>query len=802
MNAHFIRVAIRNIRRNLTFSLINIAGLAIGMAVCLTIMLYLQFELSFDRFHPDLNRTYRIITRDNTPGSSLSYIGLAHVPLGETAQHTYPEVESMCRVSKPVELVLTLESNRQIHIDQYRSVDSNFFQFFNFKLWKGSPDKVFLSPSALVISRSMAKKMFGEEEAFGKTVKSGDGRSWKIDGIADDPPANSHIQFEAMTSFVSYDTEVRKQPKEIIDKIEKANWKVLGYPTYLKMKPGASIAGFDKKMYKILNDNGVEKKFVPFLQPMKETHLFSTNIVYDYNDKKNDASLIYTLAGIAILILTIAAVNYINLSTSRASLRAKEVGLRKVVGSDRKQLIQQFLGESVFISLIALLIAISIAELLLPWINEITGYQLHLSIFKNGWLVLCMVGMVAFTGLLAGLYPAFVMSSFKPVIVLKGAFHSGSKGRILRRLLVVFQFALSIGIICSTIIVNRQIRYIQTKDLGYNREQVLKLNMTHPRFGQSMKAFKNELKASPYVVDCSNSQVVPPMNYFHLQIRNEHDSKYEAILWNQYPVDYRFISTLKMKVVLGREFDPNLPSDTTDAVMINEEGVRNLGLKDPIGKRIYADADTIPLRIIGVLQDFHTASMRQKIEPMVMFLWSQPMQFVSIRLKGGSVKTAVENVESIWKKVYPGFPFEYKFLDEEFDRLYRQDINFAKITNAFSILAIFIACLGLYGLVSHTTEQRRNEIGMRKVLGASSGQIVSILVFDYLKWIALANVIAWPIAYWVSERWLSGFEYHIVQPLAIYPLIGIGALAISVLAVYSHVLRAASANPINSLRYE
>jgi putative ABC transport system permease protein len=804
MFKHYLIVALRNLWKSKLFTLINVAGLAIGMAACVLIFVYLQHELSFDRFHEKGDRILRVLTIDRAVGVSSQDVAITMPPFGPEAAMAFPEIESYCRISFAGRQSFEVEPSKLAYANPVCSSDSTFFTFFTFPLIKGDPTQVLVKPFSMVVTEKAARRMFGSTDVVGRIVKGASGNEFTVTGVAADPPENSHLQFEIVTSFSSLVVQAkRQQPPDSKRPIWLESWQLLAMPTYICLKPGASWHTLLPKLTPFLRSKGVAANFEGNLQPLFDTHLRSTHIIFDTSSNKGDAAATYTLAAVAMLILLIASVNFMNLSTARASLRAREVGLRKVVGSTQQQLRTQFLGESIVLSAISMVLALSIAELFLPWLNQLTGYHLKLNLFTNPVLAAGVVTLVAAVGLLAGSYPAAVLSRFQPVEVLKGAFHHSRRGRFLRRGLVVFQFALSIVLICGTIMVNRQLHFIQTADLGYNREQVLILDVNNRRLLNTAEALRNEISSSPHVSNTAVSDVVPGRQCSRATVKLEGDPETQNRIWSLYNVDFDALKTLQLTLLKGRGFSRDFPADTAKSLLINEAAAREMGPGDPVGKQInLGDGDSTKLTVVGVVKDFHFASLREKIEPLILSCTVTQLPVLTVRIKAGAVPQAMAHIEKAWKKVNPALPFEYRFLDDEFHDVYQGDINFGRIGNAFSGLAIFIACLGLFGLASHTTDQRRKEIGIRKVLGASVMSISGLLIVDYIRWVALANLVAWPLAYYAINRWLGTFVYHTELTWLPFALSGAAALVIAVLTVLGHALKAATSNPVHALRYE
>ena len=812
MLKHYLVIALRNLWKSRLFSAINIAGLAIGMATCTLILLYVQHELSYDRFHPAAERLYRVLTIDKAIGVSSQFVGVTLPPLGPALAASFPEVESFCRVGSGQRQLLEVNPERHVYAENVVVADSNFFSVFGFKLLKGDPLTCLNEPFAQVLTVTLARRLFGNDDPMGRTLRTANGNTVTVTGLMADLPDNTALKCEAITSLATAAKLARQQQANVAAQLPPGaspppifldNWNLIAMPLYVRLKDSASAAELNAKLTPFLRSKGVEANFEVTLQPIADLHLRSTRVVFDTTAGKGDISSVYTLAVVAVLVLLIASFNFMNLSTARAAGRAKEVGLRKVVGSSRRQLMTQFLGESVVLALIAMVLALSLVELLLPWLNGLAGKHLRLNLFTNPLLAAGLLGLVVLVGVLAGLYPALVLSRFRPVDVLKGSFQSGAKGRFLRRALVVTQFAMSIALIIGTLIVNRQLAYIHTKDLGYNRDQMLILDLNDLKLQQKADAFRTELAASPEILATSAAFNLPGRQLGRNGVRLEGEPESQIRIWSQLVVDWDFIPTMGMDIVKGRNFDRAFASDTINAVLINERAAREIGGTDPLGARLYnGPQDTVGSVVVGVVKDFHFASLRQEIEPLIVFLVPNTPPTLTLRLRAGGIPAAMKFVEQTWKKVYPDHPFVYSFLDQEFEQLYKGDANFARLGSSFSILAIFIACLGLFGLASHTTEQRRKEIGVRKVLGASVASISSLLIMDFIRWVALANLVAWPLAFLAAQRWLGSFVYHASLSWVPFVAAGAGALLIAVITVLAQVIRAASANPIKALRYE
>ncbi len=807
MFKNYLIIALRNLLRHKGYSFINIAGLAIGMAACILILLFIQNELSFENMHADAGRIYRVLTIDKALGTHNQRVGISMPAMGPALPGAFPEVEASLRLTFGGQTLLSRPGDNRpaIYAQQLRSADANFFEFFDYTLLKGDPATALAQPFSLVLTESLAKQLFGDEDPVGKTVKDGDGDALQITGIMADLPDNTHLEFDALGAIATITSQARaNQPPNSTQPVFTESWQAIAMPTYIRLAHGASAEGLPEKFTKLARDNNVSPNFDVVLQPLLDVHLKSTDIIFDAVANKGDLNNVYIFAAIALLILIIAAVNYMNLSTARSAGRAKEVGLRKVVGSYQSQLMGQFLGESFLITLLALLLAVPLAALALPWLNQLTQTSLAVELTSNGPLVAFLFALLLLVGLLAGSYPAVVLSGFKPITVLKGSFKSGKKGAALRIGLVVFQFALSIALIGATLIIQKQLHYVQHKDLGYNREQVMIFDVVDQAMGRSLETFREELTQHSAFISAAQTGNVPGRTFGRTRVRPEGVSDEDIWIWSALSLSPESVPTLGMQIAQGRNFSREMPTDTVDAVMMNETAASKLGWNDPLNRRLYfGPNDSVGTRVIGVVKDFHFAGMHQNIEPVVIFpIASAPGNLLAARVQPGRISEAVQAAEKVWQKVYPSYPFTYTFLDTEFENLYRRDLNTGTIVNVFSGLAILIACLGLFGLASHATVQRTKEIGVRKVVGASTSVIVRLLVVDFVRWVALANLVAWPLAWYVASKWLQNFAYRInMEPL---PLLAASVLAlvIAVLTVFSQSLRAALINPAQALRYE
>ena len=805
MLKNYFKIFLRNINRFKLYSIINIVGLAVGMTACILILLFIQAEVSYENMHTRAEQIYRVLTIDKALGTNNQRVGITMPALGPALPENFETVEAALRITGGGRTLLRYQDQPAIYAEQMRSADANFFDFFDYPLLQGDPATALQEPYSLVLTESLARQLFGDDPPMGQTLRTGSGTELKVTGILQDLPANTHLEFDALGSIATVASQARaNQPPGSTQPIWVEMWQLIAMPTYVRFAEGASIEGIAEKFTQLTRDNGVSENFEITLQPLRDVHLKSTDIIFDQVNNKGDLNSVYIFAAIALLILVIAAVNYMNLSTARSTERAKEVGLRKVVGSRRAQLIGQFLGESLLITLLALLLALPLTWLALPFLNNLAGSALVFNPVGNVPLLLFLVSMLVMVGVLAGLYPAFVLAGFTPVTVLKGSFKTGKKGTALRIGLVVFQFALSIALIGVTLIIQQQLNYVQHKDLGYHKEQVLIFDMFDQNMGQNLETFRTELLQHSAFADAATASNVPGRTFGRTRVRPEGVSDEDIWIWSVFSVSPEALPALGMEMALGRNFSREMATDTSGAVLVNETAMRQLGWDDPLNKRLYfGQQDSVGTGIIGVVKDFHFAGMHQNIEPVVIFpLNSSPGNLLAARIQPGRIPEAMEIAQAAWRDVYPDYPFNYSFLDEEFADLYRRDLNTGKIVNIFSALAILIACLGLFGLASHSITQRFKEIGVRKVMGASAGSIVRLLVLDFVRWVALANLFAWPLIWFGASKWLESFAYRIdIAPLP-FLIASLAALTVAIVTVISQSWRAALINPARALRYE
>ena len=801
MFKNYFRTAFRNLWKNKAFSAINILGLAIGMAACIIIMLFVFYEKSFDSAHT--KNIYRLNEVQNFEGMvQPQNVALSMYPMGPTLTSDFPEIKNFTRVSQENKLDLTYEDKR-IFFPSVLYVDSTFLQLFDYEILKGDRKTILENPNSIALTEESAKKLFGDEDPIGKTVTRyvGDTIRFTVTGIMKDAPENSHLQFDGLASFST-----------IAGPDNMNNWGGNWLVTYLELEKTVNIAALEKKfpvyLKKYMAESERWKFYTLFLQPLSEVHDSSSEITHDYmNYKKFDKRYTYIFSVIAIIILVIACINFMNLSTAKSAERAREVGIRKTIGAERFQLAGQFLGESVLLSLIALIIAIVIVELSLPAISNLSQRELDLPL-GNLPLLLLILGATIIVGLFAGLYPAGYLSSFKPIRVLKGSIQTGKSKSTLRNFLVVGQFTGAVLLIIGTAFAVRQLRYMQTNDPGFNHDQVMIIPLNRVTSGK-YAALKQELLANTLIGGVTASNQRLGNNLHQSGMRFHGKGPVRELTSSQIVVDPDYLTLYKIPIIAGRNFTNDV-NDNARAYIVNETMAKEL-LKENtgasyetlIGKNYgFSGMDSTGF-IAGVAKDFNFNSLHHKIETLSIFCqkdWGY--NEVSVRISGSKAKEAIEHIGSSWKKVNPDQPFEYSFLDEHFAEMYTADRAVSKVVGILAGLAILISCLGLFGLASYSAERRVKEIGIRKVLGASVQNITAMLSKDFLRLVIVSNLIAWPIAWFGVSRWLQDFAYRVPVSWWIFVAAAGIALLIALFTVSFHAIKAALANPVKSLRTE
>lgn len=813
MIKNYLKIALRNLWKNKGYSAINIFGLAVGLASCLLITLYVSDELSYDRYNKKADRIYRINSDLRFGGADLHITETSDM-MGELLKKDYPQVEEYTRIYNNEGDKLIKKGDEFIDEPRIAYVDSTFFDVFTLPAIEGNPNKALFEPNTVVLTETAARKYFNDVHAIGKILEIKNDAStipFKVTAVIKDIPKESHFNFEVFLSMKNANYQWGQLTSH-------------NFHTYLLLKPGTDYKAFEKHF-----DQYIDKYVLPYAQqfikinnmdefkkagnkldyslmPLTDIHLKS-----DFNFEitpSGNIQYVYIFSVVALFILILACINFMNLSTARSAKRAKEVGIRKVLGTERKTLIAQFLTESTITAFIALGIALLMAYLVLPFFNDIAAKSLSITNLFNKQVISFLLLLPFIVGLLAGSYPALFLSKFKPIVVLKSNLNTGFKKSSLRNVLVVFQFAISIMIIIGTIIVYSQLHYIQTKQLGFNKNQVLIINGANA-LGNNAQAFKNDVLAMEAVSSGTLSAYLPVTN----SSRSDNSYSKEAVMNTQsgidmqtWIVDYDYIKTMGMNIVKGRNFSKDYGSDSS-AILITETTARMLGFDDPVGKTIYSPTGIpgagalVPVQIIGVVKDFNFESLRHKLGPLCMHLGNSN-GLASFKVSTTNTKNLIAQIEKKWKQLAPGMPFSYRFMSDSFNEMYRSEQRVGNLAIVFAILAILIACLGLFGLVTYMAEQRHKEIGVRKVLGASVSNVVLLLSKDFLLLVTIAAILAFPVAWWGMHKWLMDFEYRIHINVWIFVIAGMAALLIALLTVSYQAIKAALANPVKSLRTE
>ncbi|QRR00385.1 ABC transporter permease [Dyadobacter sandarakinus] len=807
MIRNYFKIAWRNLLRQRSFSAINIVGLAIGLASCMLMGLYVFDELSFDRFNDHADRIVRVVFKGHMAGGKFNE---SHVmpPVAAALKADYPEVQASTRLRQSG-FPLVIVDNQPFTGDKLAHVDPNFFEMFTLPFIKGDPSTALADPNAIVLSEQAAAKYFGTQDPIGKLIGfKGSTLKLKVAGVFKDMPRNSHFHYDLLASLNGMEeakstTWMQSEFFTYLLLPENYDYKKLEakLPATMKKYAGPQIQQAFGASYEEFERRG--NKIGLFLQPLTDIHLHS-DFQYDLGNN-GDIKYVYIFTAVAIFMLVIACINFMNLSTAGSSKRAMEIGVRKVMGSRKKELIFQFLTESMVVTFIAMALAIGIALLALPYFNRLSGKELAFSPGMVPMLLLCFVLFGLFVGFAAGSYPALFLSSFKPLVVLKGGSATGSGRSLgLRSGLVVVQFSISIILIIGTTVVYRQLKFIQDKKLGYDKSQVLVIPDTWA-LGSNQEAFREALQADSRIVSISSSGFLPagPSSNNNFMISSD-KSPEKTVKTLRYEVDEQYVPTLGMNIAAGRNFSKAFATDST-AIILNQTAAKLLGLtKDPLNAQVTRqenDGTKYTLHVIGVVEDFHFKSMHEAITPLVMVL-SRGAGTMIAKIKTDDVPGLISKVQQSWNTFKPDLPFTYSFLDERFNETYKAEQKTAEILGIFAGLTVFVACLGLFGLATFTAEQRTKEIGVRKVLGASVAGIVALLSKDFLKLVGIAIVLAVPVAWWLMDYWLRDFAYRTEIAWWMFAVAGILAVVVALLTISFQSVKAALMNPVRSLRAE
>lgn len=803
MFKNYLKIAFRNFTRHKTHTIINLSGLAVGMACCMAIMLYVKDELSFDRFNEKSDRIYRVLAEFNDRGET-NLVEVTSPPIGPGLKTDIPEIENFVRMG-PRRHVLVHKGEQSFYEDELFYTDPSIFEIFSFPLLSGNVQTALNDLSSVVINRDLAEKYFGSSNPIGQSLEieiNGKMKTFTVSGILKDIPVISHIQPALMISFENEKVQRRE------------NWQGFGFYTYVLLREDAYKEIVDQKMAEFMRQRmpnprlpGMSKPSIQ-LQALTDIHLHS-----DFSNSDGsfgNLAYVYLFSALAIFIILIACINFMNLSTARSLGRAKEVGVRKSAGAFRFQLIRQFLSESLLLATLALIIALGIVELILPLFNSLAGRAMEVHLLSDWSWMSGLVILTLLVGFFAGSYPAFVLSRFNPIDVLKDRQVMGTGGAKLRQGLVVVQFLISATLIVGTVVVFSQLNYIRNKNLGFDREHVIVLNLRNSTVLTQLQAFKSAITVQQDVLDAAFCNSLPGQSGWWVSVGRPdgaepgHEKRFYA-----YYVDEDYFKTLSSSMASGRAFSKDFPTDKNKLV-INESAAIEFGWGNAdgaVGKQFISMAEgpenSKPQEIIGVVHDFHYRSLREKIDPAVFILGSEGFfESIAVRIRPNSTASALEFLQKTWKAFDPNRPFEYRFLEDGLRKQYEAEEKLSQIFGVFAGLAIFIACLGLYGLAAFTSEKRTKEIGIRKVLGATVSGIVRMLSAELVKLVLISNLIAWPVAYFSMKWWLESFAYRVELNWMMFAGAGVMTLAIAFLTISYHAIKAATSNPVNALKYE
>jgi len=805
MIKNYLKLALRNMRKHKSYSFINVFGLSIGITCCILILAYIGYEFSFDGYHESADDIYRVVSQRVTMGKTQE-VAVVPAPVGPTLVSDYPEVLASARFMPTVKRIFIYEDKTYFQ-EGVIYAGTNVFDVFSFEMIEGDPATALEVPFTMVITENTARKYFGDESPVGKIMNWDNKFDYRITGLVKDPPPNSHFNFTVLASFstlIKYDARL-------------GTWRGVNAQTYIRLRENTDLKDFESKiaafnekyLTPIYKDAGTEIK--TSLQPLKSIHLHS-NLEYELG-VNSDTKVITVFSAIALVILLIACINFMNLATARSSGRAREVGLRKVLGAERRKLIFQFLGESFVYTFVSMLLAVVLAQVFLPYFRILTGREIELNFLQTPFLYLGLAGIVLFVGFIAGSYPAFFLSAFSPVLAIKGMLRQGSRGTLFRSLLVVFQFAVSIILIIGTLLIFNQQTYLRNKDLGFKKDNVLVLVLHNESVRLGLESFKSEvLKINGVVAAGATSMVPGEMYLFRGGGRPEGFPQDQTFSMENFLVDYGYLDTLNIKVTQGRGFAREISTDIDSGIMINETAAAQLEWDDPVGRTIdigwYDDTRPSKKTVIGVFEDIHQRSLYAMIEPTFIQYVSDEGDIenrarrLALRLDTPDISGTLSKVESLWKESYPHVPFYSFFLDEFFLSQHRAEEKLGGIFRAFAILAVLIGCVGLFGLVSFMAEKRTREIGIRKVLGSPVRSIIVLLCRQFIFLVVIANVIAWPVAFLAGRKWLQNFPYAADIKLGIFILTAGVTFFLAVITVGYRAFKAARANPVDSLRYE
>ncbi len=800
MFKNYVKIALRNISKHKGYSFINIVGLATGMACCFIIMLFVREELSYDNFHQKAQRLYRFNINFVSPNGEFSN-ALSGAPVAPALLKEIPEVERAVRFHQPFTDIMVGFEDRRFYENRFFYADADIFKTFSFPFLTGDPQTALNDPFSVVLTESTAKKYFGDEDPVGKTLRIENRDDFKITGVMHDVPPNAHLHFDFLGSFSSLEPQFGQQLQ---------SWMFNPFVTYVLLRENTDKSQVEAKLpdfidaytTQMLEPHGI--KLRPWLQPVTDIHLYPQG---NEIQAGSNMTYVYIFSSIAVMVLLIACFNFMNLSTARSTMRAKEVGLRKVIGAERRQLVRQFLGESLVLAGFALILALFLVEMFLPRFNSVFERSLQFNYFENVFLLVSVALTALLAGVISGSYPAFFLSAFKPVETIKGKLEVSQVKRTplrFRQVLVILQFAVSIVLIVGTAVVYLQLQYMKNKDLGFNDQQVLVVPLRDQGLIEKQEAVKNQLLTIPGISDVTFANRPPGAGATGTSVGKEGAAPEERVSMKFLYVEHDFIPALEIELLAGRNFSRQFPSDLEEAFVLNEKAIQDLGWTSPqeaLGQRIVWAGQKSGI-VIGVVKNFHFQPMQVFMQPLVLHLDPSNIATMMARIETQDVQSAVAELRRKWNELTPDWPFVYSFLDQDFDNLYKNQEQFGKMFGDFTLIAIVIACLGLLGLSAFSAERRTKEIGVRKTLGASSPGLVLLLAREYVVLVVFAMLLAWPIAWYLMDLWLQSFSFRIEIEAWLLLASGAAALLIAVLTMGYQAIKASLANPVEILKYE
>jgi putative ABC transport system permease protein len=790
---NYLKLALRNISKNKVNSAINILGLSIGFSVSILMMVYVHHQLSFDNFHENADRIYRLTLQGSLSDGKVIEATLTGGDVGPLLQDNVAEIAHVTRLYEWNGREITLDERRFTN-DNIVYADSTFFRIFSFNMLKGNPFTALSESNSVVLTKTIAEKYFGDEDAMNKTIKV-NGYDYLVTGVMDDFPVNSHMKYDLVASFYS---------------LVRPDWNIIerngiSFPTYIMTHKDVNYDVFAQKTIR-LADEKMNERFGPHgitvahaIQPMNKIYLFS-NFNFD-NSERGDIRNVYIFSFLAFFIILIAVFNFVNLYTAQSEKRMREIGLRKVVGASRTDLIRQFIGESVIIALLAFVFSLMLNELFIGGFGRLLDEQLTLSYWKNPVMLIAVIAFVFIVGVISGIYPAFYLSRFMPAKVMKGTRNGSGKPNPLRKLLVTLQFAITVFLIISVILLHFQISYMKTKELGFDRENVVTVEKITQKIRSSFQSLKAELLQNPNIITVAGSQSVPGINRSLQNCYRQGDDPRNAIMIHENRVLHDYVNTFGITITEGRDFDPKMSTDTA-SVLLNQQAVQKLGLTDPIGAKVVVWQ--FPCTVIGVMADYNFLSLHEEIDPLALTMYEKWFNRISVRMRPDNITETMDFIRERFKEVDPNYTFEYVFVDESFTKMYDKESRVNNMITSAAVLAIIISILGLYALTSFTLARKVKEIGIRKAMGASEGNIIMLLFGDLSRWITVGNLIAWPLAIWAITRWMQNFAFRIslLDYWWVFVTGGFVALLVGALTIIVQALKAARTNPVQALRYE